>query len=189
MDTLGSVDFVGLLALIVPAGVLAWVARRAWRAHSTVTRTIGTVVAGLLCLILLVVFAVSLIGYYKTNVRSTNPIPDVQAADNRNLEIGQRRAYLCVTCHSSTGNLPLDGGAKNLAAAFGPIPIGNVIAPSLTPGGHLDEMSNAELTRSIREGINPDGRPLLFMPTDGFRNFSDGDIGALVAYIRSQPSS
>ena len=42
--------------------------------------------------------------------------------------------------------------------------------------------------RAIREGVDQNGRPLVFMPSQAYRNFSDADAEALVAYLRSQPA-
>jgi hypothetical protein len=42
--------------------------------------------------------------------------------------------------------------------------------------------------RAIREGIHKDGRSLLVMPSEIFRNLSDEDVQAIVAYLRSQPA-
>ncbi len=58
-------------------------------------------------------------------------------------------------------------------------------APNLTPV-HLAEWSDGEIIRAIREGVGRDGRSLLVMPSAYFRNMSDEDVLALVAYLRSQ---
>ena len=47
---------------------------------------------------------------------------------------------------------------------------------------------DGEIVRAIREGIDRDGRPLIAMPSQAYRNFSDADAEALVAYLRSQPA-
>ena len=48
--------------------------------------------------------------------------------------------------------------------------------------------SDGELIRSIREGVGRDGRTLMIMPSAAFRNMSDEDVLALVAYLRAQPA-
>jgi len=38
--------------------------------------------------------------------------------------------------------------------------------------------------RSIRHGVNPQGRPLMIMPSEDYNRFTDDDLASLVAYIR-----
>ena len=68
-------------------------------------------------------------------------------------------------------------------------PIGTLYAPNLTPGGDIDHWSDGEVIRAIREGVHQTGRSLLVMPSVDFRNMSDDDVQALVAYLRSQPAT
>lgn len=67
-------------------------------------------------------------------------------------------------------------------------PIGTVYAPNLTPGGHLNDWSDGEIIRAIREGVHKSGRSLIIMPSEIFHNLSDADAQAIVAYLRSQPT-
>jgi hypothetical protein len=41
--------------------------------------------------------------------------------------------------------------------------------------------------RVLRHGVDQTGRPLLFMPAQYYRYYSDADLGAIVAYIQSLP--
>ncbi|MGH6639454.1 MAG: c-type cytochrome, partial [Polaromonas sp.] len=41
--------------------------------------------------------------------------------------------------------------------------------------------------RTLRHGVKPDGRPLFIMPSEDYNRFTDADLGALVAYVRSLP--
>jgi mono/diheme cytochrome c family protein len=67
--------------------------------------------------------------------------------------------------------------------------LGQVITPNLTSGegGIGAERTDADLVRAIRNGIRPDGTPLLFMPSSEFYYLSDGDLAKTLAYIRSKP--
>lgn len=84
----------------------------------------------------------------------------------------------CEACHGEQlqGLVYLDNPA-----------IGQVITPNLTsgPGGIGAQRTDADLVRSIRHGIRPDGTPLLFMPSTEFYYLSDSDLGRVIAYIRS----
>src|SRR6185295_1565123 len=68
--------------------------------------------------------------------------------------------------------------------------LGRVIAPNLTRGrgGVGATFSDADFVRAIRHGVDPSGRQLLIMPSDDYNEFSDADLGAIVAYVRSLPA-
>ena len=84
----------------------------------------------------------------------------------------------CEACHGEQleGLVYLDNPA-----------IGQVITPNLTTGqgGVGAQRTDADLLRSIRHGVRPDGTALLFMPSTEFYFLSDTDIGSVIAYIRS----
>jgi mono/diheme cytochrome c family protein len=65
--------------------------------------------------------------------------------------------------------------------------MGVIHAPNLTPGGELRDWTDGEIMRAIREGTHQNGRPLL-MPVVSFKYFSDEDVQALIAFLRSQPA-
>jgi mono/diheme cytochrome c family protein len=96
--------------------------------------------------------------------------------------LAQQKARACAGCHSTTNDLPLDGGNNNFLGG----PLGTLYAPNLTPGGPLKDWSDGEIARAIREGIDKNGRPLLIMPSGSFHSMSDADVQALVAALRAQ---
>jgi mono/diheme cytochrome c family protein len=100
---------------------------------------------------------------------------------------GEQLAHICVSCHTKNNQLPLSG--TNFAAKFDLPPMGTLYAPNLTPGGDIDGWTDGEVVRAIREGVHQNGRSLLVMPAQDFRNLSDDDAQALVAYLRSQPAT
>ena len=65
--------------------------------------------------------------------------------------------------------------------------MGMLYAPNLTPGGDIDDWTDGEVIRAIREGVHKTGRSLLIMPSMNYRYMSDDDVQAIVAYLRSQP--
>ena len=83
--------------------------------------------------------------------------------------------------------MPLAGA--DFVTRFDMPPMGTLYAPNLTPGGDIDDWTDGEVIRAIREGVHRDGRSLLIMPSNVGRNFSDEDVQALVAYLRSQPAT
>jgi cytochrome c553 len=68
-------------------------------------------------------------------------------------------------------------------------PVGTLYAKNLTRGrgGIGAAMSDLDWERAIRHGVAPDGRKLLFMPSEEFHHMNDDDFTALVAYLKSVP--
>ncbi|MCA8881019.1 MAG: c-type cytochrome [Rhodobacteraceae bacterium] len=62
-------------------------------------------------------------------------------------------------------------------------------AKNITPGGEVAGWSDAELARAIREGIRPDGSLIgPPMPFSFYKDISDSDLAAIVAYLRTVPA-
>lgn len=179
-----------LLLVILLAALFAWLATRAWRARSALVRWPGLALSGLLALALAVVAVVGLIGIYRLNVAPYRyTVSDVQVAMTpENIARGEKLAHICIDCHSSTGDLPLDGSAFDFLADPSAPPVGSLWGPNLTSGGRLKDWSDGEILRALREGVGKDGRPLVIMTSQAFKYMSDEDAQALVAYLRSQPA-
>jgi mono/diheme cytochrome c family protein len=175
---------ISLIIVIALTAFFGWLAVRAWRARRAIIKWPGVVVSGLLAVLGAFVAGVALFGLYRLNVPPGRPIPNLQVDPApEQLARGERLAYLCVGCHSSSGKLPLDGGTENFAEA-----LGTIYASNLTPGGSLKDWSEGQISRAIREGVDKNGRVLLIMPSESFRHLSDADVQALVAYLRTQPA-
>jgi mono/diheme cytochrome c family protein len=93
----------------------------------------------------------------------------------------------CLDCHT-----PWVKGIPDLAragAGGNPFkgPWGVSVARNLTPhASGLKGWSDAEIARAIREGVRKDGSPLKPpMAYDWYRNISESDMKALIAYLRS----
>ncbi|WP_345797446.1 c-type cytochrome [Castellaniella sp. MT123] len=98
----------------------------------------------------------------------------------------------CVNCHAARDekgkvlkNLGLSGGMVFEAPVF------TAYAANITPdrktgiGGWTD----AQLANAIRNGVRPDGSLIgPPMPTPFYRNLSDRDLAAIIAYLRAQPA-
>ncbi|NJM07558.1 cytochrome c, partial [Candidatus Gracilibacteria bacterium] len=151
-------------------------------------KLLGGISAGLLTLLFAAATVLALVGYSQLNRIYANPPSALVLQSNPQLIAdGERFGQSCVGCHSSNGQLPMTG-QKFFGAEGGVSPVGTLWAANLTPA-HLGEWSDGELIRAIREGIGRDGRSLLIMPSAAFRNMSDADVLALVAYLRAQPAA
>ncbi|MBE7366228.1 c-type cytochrome [Ramlibacter pallidus] len=86
----------------------------------------------------------------------------------------------CVDCHGANG-----GGRTFVEEADGL----KIRGPNITraAGGVVGGYQPQDWVRAIRHGVAPDGRPLMIMPSEDYNRFTDADLAALVAYVRSMP--
>jgi cytochrome c553 len=179
-------DIVGVLVLIVLVALFGFLSTRVWKTKNIILKWGGLAVTGLLTFIPLALLVLALRGFYLLNERHDNPVTDIRVAGTpAQIARGQQLAHTCASCHAPGDQLPLAG--SNFAVKFDLPPLGTFYAPNLTPGGDIDDWTDGEVIRAIREGIHKDGRSLLIMPSNILRNLSDDDVQAIVAYLRSQP--
>jgi len=103
----------------------------------------------------------------------------------------------CGGCHSQRDFtrfggpvVPGGAGAGNVLSALMEGMPGTVVAANITPdpGTGIGLWTDGEKIRAIREGIDKHGRVMFpMMPYEGYRNMSDEDVQALVAYLNSLP--
>ena len=95
----------------------------------------------------------------------------------------------CTVCHST----PLPSGEPDLKNGLGaggmkfPGPWGESVAANITPS-NLARYSDADIKKIITTGTRPDGsrlKPPMGVPY--YAKMSDGDLSALVAYLRQLP--
>ena len=178
------------LVLTVLCGWLTW---RAIRARRLWVKIAGGIGAGLLTLLFGVIAFFGGQGVAATYFPGAAPAPDLTVAGAP--EQVARGEYLvnlsCIGCHSApgpdgnpTGEHPLSGG-WNIAQAEGFGFIGDMVAENLTPGGKLATYSDGELFRVLRHSINSEGHELGFMAFMPYRELSDADTEAIIAYLRT----
>jgi cytochrome c553 len=103
------------------------------------------------------------------------------SSDPAAIEQGRHLAEVyCTRCHGEK----LDGGPF-----FADASLGLVDAPNLTRGngGVGAAYEEGDWVRAIRHGIGPGGKPLFIMPSGDFQHFGDGDLAALIAYLKRVP--
>jgi cytochrome c553 len=64
--------------------------------------------------------------------------------------------------------------------------IGRVVAPNLTAA--VRKYSDSELAAIIRNGVRPGGRSMVVMPSESFVALTDGDLGRIIAFLKSLPA-
>lgn len=114
---------------------------------------------------------------FTVNVQPVN-VPTGPEAIVRGHHIAETRG--CLECHGK------DLGGANV---FENGAMGRVDGPNLTrgKGGVASTFADIDFVRAIRHGVMPDGRGLFLMPATDYSRFSDDDMGALIAYIKSVP--
>ena len=101
----------------------------------------------------------------------------------------------CYTCHSPQDKTkpgwPIVEGMKGVGRVYSEAPGRVNVARNITPHAEtgIGSWSDETLARAIREGIGHDGRALSrAMPSSYFRELSDADLAAVIAYLRDQPA-
>lgn len=146
---------------------------------------IGGIVAGLLLVAVLVV-GVQLLRFNRA-LAAVHDVPApaiVASADSAILARGEHIASSFGGCRACHG----EGLRGGLVEDIGPI--GLISAPNLTggKGGVGDRYTDEQLARTIRYGVRPDGRTLMWMPTEEHHWWPDADLQAVVSYVRSLPA-
>ena len=145
-------------------------------------KVLGLVVVGAVLVIGLAWASVFVISESRLNQQVDVPGETIVIpTDITSIQRGQHVASAvaaCVDCHGPNlaGKVLIDD----------PV-LGRFVAPNLTRGrgGVGSTFADAEFVRAIRHGVDPGGRQLLIMPSDDYNHFSDADLGAIVAYVRS----
>jgi len=143
---------------------------------------IGIFLGSIVGLLVVVVAALAIIGGSKLNKQyDVEPAP---VAISDETAVIQRGQYLvsasCAGCHGDN----LEGKPFVDDPALGRIP-----APNLTAGegGAGAGFKDADFVRAIRHGIDNEGKPLAIMPSRAYWHFSNEDLGAIIAYVKSMP--
>lgn len=104
----------------------------------------------------------------------------VEGTNGHMAEWGEHLARIrgCLDCHGE------DGGGQEFVdnGAFGVLWGSNLTAGE---GGVASLYGDEDWDRSIRHGVGPDGKPLMFMPSHEFWPLSDDDLASLIAFFRT----
>ncbi|MHB1312829.1 MAG: c-type cytochrome [Gemmatimonadaceae bacterium] len=86
----------------------------------------------------------------------------------------------CSDCHKADF-----GGGTFIDAP----PVARLYSANLTrgKGGIGGQLSDLDWEKAIRHGVKPDGSALKFMPSQEFKDMTDEDAAALIAYLKSLP--
>ena len=108
------------------------------------------------------------------------PMPIAVPTDAASVEEGTRLATVraCNGCHGKRG----EG-----TVIFDDAKIARIVAPNLTVAAR--KYDDAQLAAIIRSGVRPDGRSLAVMPSQVYAHLTDEDLGRIIAFVRSLPTT
>jgi mono/diheme cytochrome c family protein len=111
-----------------------------------------------------------------TSIGDASPVVPTDAAE---IAEGQRIAQLagCMHCHGDN----LAGTVVDDIPNFV-----RLVAPNIST--LLPAYTDAQLAKVLREGIKPNGKSVLFMPSEMFRHLTDQDVGRVIAWLRTKPA-
>lgn len=97
----------------------------------------------------------------------------------------------CGNCHVARGEKgePVFSRGLSGGMVFDEPPF-RAVAPNITPDPEtgIGKWTDAQLGKTIREGLRPDGSLIgPPMPIEFYRRMSDEDLAAIIAYLRMQP--
>ena len=185
--------FVNLIVLLIFIAITVFLGRltvRAVKAQRMWVKILGGLGAGLLTLLLAVITFLGGKGLAVMYIVPA-PVPDLTVAGTP--EQVARGEYLvnvaCLDCHGANDgkSMPLTGGLDIMAGegdedfSFA----GSMVSANLTPGGVLADRTDGELFRAIRYGFGKDAL-LGMMSALPYRELSDDDTHAIIAFLRSQ---
>ena len=151
----------------------------------SVLRVLGLIVVGAALVLGLAAGGIYFISDNRLNHKVSVPAESIPIpTDISAVQRGQHLASAVAACAECHG--------PNLAGKVlieDPL-LARIVAPNLTRGGGGigATFTDADYARGIRYGVDPSGRVLLLMPSDDYNHFSDADLGAIIAYVRSLPA-
>jgi mono/diheme cytochrome c family protein len=144
-------------------------------------------------ILLFLIVGITITTATRQNLKYDAPYPAIKAStDSAMIAKGKHLALSvahCNHCHSNANSDSLlkSGSDVSLDGGFAfKIPIGTIYSPNITSDSvwGIGKYSDAEIARSLRYGVHPDGTAIYdFMP---FHNLSDEDLTAILSYIRTQ---
>lgn len=184
--------FVNLIVLLIVIAITVFFGRltyRAIKAQRLWVKILGGLGAGLLTLVLAAISFFGIKGMMTVYFPKVAPASDLKVDSTpEQIARGEYIANIgCVGCHGVDQAPPLKGG-WNMAEAEGFGFMGQVATENLTPGGKLAGYTDGEIFRAIRHGVDKDGKLVMFMSMISYRELSNADTEAVIAYLRSLPA-
>jgi mono/diheme cytochrome c family protein len=149
-----------------------------------VLKWVGIVFGGLIGLLALALVAANVLAITRLN-RQYNVTPAIAQLPTDEAALARGEYLVEAVSHCSGCHEPDLGGKVFLDDPM----IGQFFASNLTSGagGIGAHFSDEDWARALLHGVAPDGRMLLVMPSQYFNHYSDYDLHAVIAYLKSVP--
>jgi mono/diheme cytochrome c family protein len=147
-------------------------------------RRIGMFLGALFALVLVLAGVVFLVSENRLSRKYEITPASIEISDDQaSLERGEYLLTALTGCQDCHGH---DLGGK--VFIDDPL-IGAVYGSNLTPGqgSKTAFYSDSDWVRSIRHGVDPDGRVLFAMPSQDFANLNPADLAAVITYLKNLP--
>ncbi len=149
-----------------------------------ILKWIGIVLGGLIGLLIILFFVLYGITEYRLNKVYDFPAESLQIpTDAGSIAQGKHLVQAVAGCRGCHGD--------NLAgqAMINQPPLMTLYSANLTPGkgSATASFSNADWVRAFRQGVGPDGKTLLMMPSANLSQLSDSDLADIIAYLKTLP--
>lgn len=139
------------------------------------------ILLGLVSLVIVVVVTCYAIGSVRFNEKFAIAEPALTIpTDKASIARGRHLAFAITKCAGCHGK-DLSGTVLIDAPPF------RVVPPNLTrgSGGVGSTFTDADFARAIRDGVGPDGRGFILMPSERYASLSDADLADIIAYVKS----
>lgn len=180
-------NLVVLVILIALVALFGWLTYRAIRAKKMWVKIVGGIL-GVVATLFFVALTFAMGKGFTTMYMPPSTLDANLKVEGTPEQIA-RGKYIadisCSGCHDPEKTGALVGGFDMSQEI--PIPLGTIVSYNLTPAGVLQERTDGELFRVLRHGVTKDGSLSGFMSFLPYRQLSDEDTKALIAYLRSQP--
>ncbi|HZM22035.1 MAG TPA: cytochrome c [Anaerolineales bacterium] len=148
-----------------------------------ILKWIGIVLGSLIGLLVVAFVALVIIGGARANKKYDIPVETISIPTGAEaIQRGEHvaRIHFCQACHAENFS-----GMRYFAVPG----LLSIPSPNLTSGAGGVGATNTDKdwVRAIRHGVGHDGRALWIMPSRAFSHLNDGDLGALIAYLKSRP--
>jgi mono/diheme cytochrome c family protein len=112
------------------------------------------------------------------------PVPAVvRSADPAVIARGKHLAESIASCATALCHGVDLGGGEPIDLG----PLGAIAGPNITPALLDPALTDGDLARAIRHGLNKEGRSLRLMPSQDIGWLPDSDVAAIVSYVRATP--
>ncbi len=149
-----------------------------------VLKWVGYIVGGFIVIVLLAVGTV----YALTSSRMAKTYPtDVPVVpiptDSASIARGEHLVESVGKCQGCHGD-NYAGTVFSDDAVFAKLTSANITSGK---GGIAAQYTDKDWVRTLRYGVNRQGKPVIFMPAESYTHFNDTDLGQMIAYLKTLP--